>query len=94
LHSQKSGCFFQDGTSRSAEREEGSPPPPRKLLKKFDQNLKKASPVSLLSLTEKLQAQKVGRGIASSADLCYNGMGDENGRTEKSQNHSVEKGGL
>ena len=36
-------------------------------------------PVSLLSLTEKLKAQKVGRGLVSSADFWYNGMGDENG---------------
>ena len=30
-------------------------------------------------LAEKWQTQKFGRVIVSSADLCYNGMGDENG---------------
>ena len=40
---------------------------------------KKRQAISLLSLTEKLQAQKVGREHVFSADLWYNGMGDENG---------------
>ena len=35
-----------------------------------------------------------GRDIVFSADLCYNGVGDENGRVEKSQEHSVEGCGL
>ena len=48
----------------------------------------------MLSLTEKLQAQKVGRELVFSADLCYNGMGDENGRTKKPQDHQIEGCGL
>ena len=35
-----------------------------------------------------------GRDVVFSADLCYNDTGDVNGRTEKSQDHSVERCGL
>ena len=45
-------------------------------------------------LAEIWQAQKIGGELVFSADLCYNGMGDENGRTKKSQDHSVERSGL
>ena len=41
-------------------------------------------------LAEKWQTQKFGRDIVSSADLCYNGMGDDNGRVEKTQEYSIE----
>ena len=40
---------------------------------------KKAETFSLLFLTEDLRAQNIGRELVFSADLCYNGMGDENG---------------
>ena len=50
--------------------------------------------ISLLSLTENWQAQNFGRELVFSADLCYNDTGDVNGRTEKSQDHSVERCGL
>ena len=50
--------------------------------------------VGVILLTENLRAQNVGRELVFSADLSYNGMGDENGRTEKSQDHSVERCGL
>ena len=45
-------------------------------------------------LNGEFEAQNIGRELVFSADLCYNGIGDENGRTEKSQDHSVEGGGL
>jgi len=35
--------------------------------------------ISLLFLTENLQAQNFGRELVFSADLCYNGVGDEDG---------------
>ena len=53
-----------------------------------------SEPLALLFLTESLRTQKIGRELVFSADLWYNGMGDENGRTEKTQDHSVEKCGL
>ena len=33
----------------------------------------------VIRLTENLRAQHVGRELVLSADLCYNGVGDENG---------------
>ena len=42
-------------------------------------------------LAEKEAGTDFGRELVFSTDLCYNGMGDENGRTEKSQDHSVER---
>ena len=42
-------------------------------------------------LTESLRTQKIGRELVFSADLCYNDTGDVNGRTEQSQDHSVER---
>ena len=55
---------------------------------------KEPSPFGVILLTENLRAQNVGRELVFSADLCYNGMGDVNGSTEKSQDHSVERCGL
>ena len=42
-------------------------------------------------LAKKRQVQKIGGELVFSADLCYNGMGNENGRTEKSKDHSFER---
>ena len=36
-----------------------------------------------MSLSEDLQAQNFGREIVSSADLCYNDVGDENGEQKR-----------
>ena len=55
---------------------------------------KRVLTLGVILLTENLRAQNVGRELVFSAELCYNGMGDENGRTEKSQDHSVERCGL
>ena len=46
---------------------------------------------SLLFQAEKLKAQEIGRELVFSADLWYNDTGDVKGRTEKSQDHSVER---
>jgi len=63
-------------------------------ISQYEPYIKKQGPISLLFLTESLRTQKNGRELVFSADLCYNDTGDVNGRTEKSQDHSVERCGL
>ena len=48
-------------------------------MEKRGQGGKMKQGVSLLFLTENLQAQDFGRELVFSADLWYNGTGDENG---------------
>ena len=36
-----------------------------------------------MSLTENLPVQNFGRELVFSADVCYNGMGDENGEQKR-----------
>ena len=49
------------------------------VLSAFERNNKTAHQVTLLFLTEICGRKKFGRGIVSSADLYYNGVGDANG---------------
>ena len=43
----------------------------------FALNKQTAVAISLLSLTENLQAQNIGRELVFSADLCYNGISEK-----------------
>ena len=55
---------------------------------------KKACAILSAFLAEKEAGTDFGRELVFSADFCYNDIGDENGQTEKSQDHSVERRGL
>ena len=56
---------------------------PMIVFEKALNNIKKDTAILSAFLAEKWQTQKFGRDIVFSADLCYNGVGDKNGRGKR-----------